>query len=161
TTAGNLPSTRTTPLPKLQEQDERAERLKGRLRWEQRELRVRPGSYRDMETWQPQGHGDLAATGTWRPGSHRDMETWQPQGHGDLAATGTWRPGSHRDMETWQPQGHGYLAATGTWRSHLTEDVEVDVESMVSECLDADGLGTVPHAGIDHCYSSSPDRAGL
>lgn len=29
------------PFQKLQEQDERAEQLKGRLRWEQRELRVR------------------------------------------------------------------------------------------------------------------------
>lgn len=30
-----------SPLQKLQEQDERAEEMKGRLRWEQRELRVR------------------------------------------------------------------------------------------------------------------------
>lgn len=35
----------------------------------------------------------------------------------------------------------------------ITEDVEVDVESIVFDCVDSDGL-SVPHADADHCYSS-------
>ncbi|CAB1337618.1 unnamed protein product, partial [Coregonus sp. 'balchen'] len=80
---------------KLQEQDERAEQLKGRLRWEQRELRVR------LEQLQG-GLGGLGGTGVVSERMRND------------------------------------------------KDVEVDVESMAFECLDSDGLGTVPHAGIDH-----------
>lgn len=39
--AHSFPVSRSSRLQKLQQQDERAERLKDRLRWEQRELRVR------------------------------------------------------------------------------------------------------------------------
>lgn len=43
----------------------------------------------------------------------------------------------------------------------LTEevDVEVDVESIMFDCLDSDGQG-ITHADADHCYSSM-DKAWL
>lgn len=41
----------------------------------------------------------------------------------------------------------------------LAEDVEVDVESIVFDCLDSDGLG-IAHTDADHCYSSM-DKAWL
>ncbi|XP_056455910.1 max dimerization protein 3 isoform X2 [Gadus chalcogrammus] len=34
------------------------------------------------------------------------------------------------------------------------EDVEVDVESIVFECVSSDGL-SITHTDVDHCYSSS------
>lgn len=37
--------------------------------------------------------------------------------------------------------------------SVFTEDVEVDVESIVFDCVDSDGL-SITHADADHCYSS-------
>ncbi|KAK6297934.1 hypothetical protein J4Q44_G00309890 [Coregonus suidteri] len=119
----NLLRRAQTHIKKLQEQDERAEQLKGRLRWEQRELRVR------LEQLQG-GLGGLGGTGVV-------SERMRNDSLGSAAMSSSERSDSDR------------------------EDVEVDVESMAFECLDSDGLGTVPHAGIDHCYSSSPDRAGL
>lgn len=41
----------------------------------------------------------------------------------------------------------------------LTEDVEVDVESIMFDCVDSDGL-SITHTGADHCYSSM-DKAWL
>lgn len=41
----------------------------------------------------------------------------------------------------------------------ITEDVEVDVESIVFDCLDSDGL-SITHTDADHCYSSM-DKAWL
>lgn len=41
----------------------------------------------------------------------------------------------------------------------LAEDVEVDVESIVFECVDSDGL-SITHTDADHSYSSV-DRAWL
>lgn len=35
----------------------------------------------------------------------------------------------------------------------LAEDVEVDVESIVFDCVDSDGL-SITHMEADHCYSS-------
>ncbi|XP_056140105.1 max dimerization protein 3 isoform X2 [Lampris incognitus] len=96
-------------IKKLQEQDERAEQLKDRLRWEQRELRVR------LEQLQ------------------RGTERMRNDSLG--SAMSSERSDSDR------------------------EDVEVDVESIVFECVDSDGL-TVTHADVDHCYSSL-DRAWL
>ncbi|KAM9412627.1 max dimerization protein 3 [Salvelinus alpinus] len=109
----NLLRRAETHIKKLQEQDERAEQLKGRLRWEQSELRVR------LE--QLQGPG----------------ERMRNDSLGSAAMSSSERSDSDR------------------------EDVEVDVESIVFDCLDSDGLGTVPHTGTDHCYSSSPAWAGL
>lgn len=96
-------------IKKLQQQDERAEQLKGRLRWEQRELRVR------LE--QLQGGNERMRNDSL--GSAMSSE----------------RSDSDR------------------------EDVEVDVEGIVFDCLDSDGLG-VTHTEVDHCYSS-PERAWL
>lgn len=42
---------------------------------------------------------------------------------------------------------------------YLTEDVEVDVESIVFDCVDSDGL-SITHTEADHCYSSI-DKAWL
>ncbi|KAM4621588.1 max dimerization protein 3 isoform 1-T1 [Polymixia lowei] len=96
-------------IKKLQEQDERAEQLKGRLRWEQRELQVR------LEQLQ------------------RGTERMRNDSLG--SAVSSERSDSDR------------------------EDVEVDVESIVFECVDSDGL-SVTHTDVDHCYSSM-DRAWL
>ncbi|KAM6977987.1 max dimerization protein 3 [Aplochiton taeniatus] len=96
-------------IKKLQEQDEHAENLKGRLRWEQRELRVR------LEKLQ-------GATERMRNDSLG-------------SAMSSERSDSDR------------------------EDVEVDVESIVFECLNSDGQ-SVTQSGVDHCYSS-PDQAWL
>ncbi|KAM3866634.1 max dimerization protein 3 [Diretmus argenteus] len=96
-------------IKKLQEQDERAERLKGRLRWEQRELRFR------LEQLQ------------------RGTERMRNDSLG--SAVSSERSDSDR------------------------EDVEVDVEGIVFECVDSDGL-SVTHTDVDHCYSSM-DRAWL
>ncbi|XP_068596398.1 max dimerization protein 3 [Brachionichthys hirsutus] len=96
-------------IKKLQEQDERAEQLKGRLRWEQRELRVR------LEQLQR--------------GSERTRNDSQ----------GSTMSSERSDSDR--------------------EDVEVDVESVVFDCVDADGL-RIAHSGADHCYSSI-DKAWL
>lgn len=45
------------------------------------------------------------------------------------------------------------------WLLPQTEDVEVDVESIVFDCVDSEGLG-MAHSEADHCYSSM-DRAWL
>ncbi|XP_068441451.1 max dimerization protein 3 isoform X2 [Clinocottus analis] len=94
---------------KLQDQDERAEQLKGHLRWEQRELRVR------LEQLQ------------------RGTERMRNDSQGSTMSSE--RSDSDR------------------------EDVEVDVESIVFDCLDSDGL-SITHTGPDHCYSSM-DKAWL
>uniref|UniRef100_G3Q2Y6 Max dimerization protein 3 n=1 Tax=Gasterosteus aculeatus TaxID=69293 RepID=G3Q2Y6_GASAC len=96
-------------IKKLKEQDQRAEQLKGRLRWEQRELRVR------LEQLQ------------------RGSERMRNDSHGSTMSSE--RSDSDR------------------------EDVEVDVESIVFDCLDSDGL-SITHTGADHCYSSM-DKAWL
>ncbi|XP_008418148.1 max dimerization protein 3 isoform X2 [Poecilia reticulata] len=96
-------------IKKLQEQDERAEQLKDRLRWEQRELRVR------LEQLQ---------RGTERMRNNSQGSTMSSE-----------RSDSDR------------------------EDVEVDVESIVFDCADSDGLG-VAHTDADHSYSSL-DRSWL
>ncbi|XP_068182029.1 max dimerization protein 3 [Antennarius striatus] len=96
-------------IKKLQEQDERAEQLKGRLRWEQRELRVR------LEQLQ------------------RGSERMRNDSQGSTMSSE--RSDSDR------------------------EDVEVDVESIVFDCVDSDGL-RIPHTEADHCYSSM-DKAWL
>lgn len=90
-------------IKKLQEQDERAEQLKGRLRWEQRELQVR------LEQLQ------------------RGTERMRNDSQGSTMSSE--RSDSDR------------------------EDVEVDVESIVFDCMDSDGLN-ITHSGSDHCYSS-------
>ncbi|XP_061581020.1 max dimerization protein 3 isoform X2 [Cololabis saira] len=96
-------------IKKLQEQDERAEQLKDRLRWEQRELRVR------LEQLQ---------RGTERMRNNSQGSTMSSE-----------RSDSDR------------------------EDVEVDVEGIVFDCLDSDGLN-IAHTDADHCYSSM-DKAWL
>ncbi|XP_044060403.1 max dimerization protein 3 isoform X2 [Siniperca chuatsi] len=96
-------------IKKLQEQDERAEQLKGRLRWQQRELRVR------LEQLQ------------------RGTERMRNDSQGSTMSSE--RSDSDR------------------------EDVEVDVESIVFDCVDSDGL-SITHADADHCYSSM-DNAWL
>ncbi|XP_034037330.1 max dimerization protein 3-like [Thalassophryne amazonica] len=96
-------------IKKLQEQDERAEQLKVRLRWEQRELRFR------LEQLQ---------RGSERMRNHSQGSTMSSE-----------RSDSDR------------------------EDVEVDVESIVFDCVDSEGLSIV-HTGADHCYSST-DKAWL
>ncbi|XP_037531853.1 max dimerization protein 3 [Nematolebias whitei] len=96
-------------IKKLQQQDERAERLKDRLRWEQRELRVR------LEQLQ------------------RGTERMRNNSHGSTMSSE--RSDSDR------------------------EDVEVDVESIVFDCVDLDGLN-IAHSDADHSYSSV-DRAWL
>ncbi|KAM6923713.1 max dimerization protein 3 isoform 1-T1 [Xenentodon cancila] len=96
-------------IKKLQEQDELAEQLKDRLRWEQRELRVR------LEQLQ---------RGTERMRNNSQGSTMSSE-----------RSDSDR------------------------EDVEVDVESIVFDCVDADGLN-IAHTDADHCYSSM-DKAWL
>ncbi|XP_036826390.1 max dimerization protein 3 isoform X1 [Oncorhynchus mykiss] len=129
----NLLRRAQTHIKKLQDQDERAEQLKGRLRWEQRELRVR------LE--QLQGHGGLGGLTGLGPG-----------GQGGAGAV----------SERMRNDSLGSAAMSSSERSDSDrEDVEVDVESIVFDCLDSDGLGTVPHTGTDHCYSSSPAWAGL
>nr|XP_046178797.1 max dimerization protein 3 isoform X2 [Oncorhynchus gorbuscha] len=129
----NLLRRAQTHIKKLQDQDERAEQLKGRLRWEQRELRVR------LE--QLQGHGG--------PGGLTGLG---PGGQGGAGAV----------SERMRNDSLGSAAMSSSERSDSDrEDVEVDVESIVFDCLDSDGLGTVPHTGTDHCYSSSPIWAGL
>ncbi|KAJ8015405.1 hypothetical protein DPEC_G00025780 [Dallia pectoralis] len=112
-------------IKKLQEQDERAEELKGHLRWKQRELRVRLESL--------QGREPLTGLG----GNASVTERMRNDSLGSAAMSSSERSDSDR------------------------EDVEVDVESVLFDCLDCEGLGMLPHAGIDHCYSSSPDRAWL
>lgn len=84
-------------IKKLQEQDGRAEHLKGRLRWEQRELQGR-------------------------------LEQLQ------------------RGSERMRNDSQG-----STMSSERSDSDREDVESVVFDCLDADGL-SVP--GADHCYSS-------
>lgn len=42
---------------------------------------------------------------------------------------------------------------------YLAEDVEVDVESIVFDCVDSEGL-SITHSEADHCYSSM-DKAWL
>ncbi|KAM4585781.1 max dimerization protein 3 [Fundulus diaphanus] len=96
-------------IKKLQEQDERAEQLKDRLRWEQRELRVR------LEQLQ---------RGTERMRNNSQGSTMSSE-----------RSDSDR------------------------EDVEVDVESIVFDCVDSDGL-SIAHMDADHSYSSL-DRSWL
>ncbi|KAF7666641.1 hypothetical protein LDENG_00099800 [Lucifuga dentata] len=96
-------------IKKLQEQDERAEQLKGRLRWEQRELWVR------LEQLQ------------------RGTERMRNDSQGSTMSSE--RSDSDR------------------------EDVEVDVESIVFDCVDSDGLN-ITNANADHCYSSL-DKAWL
>uniref|UniRef100_A0A3Q2QI23 Max dimerization protein 3 n=1 Tax=Fundulus heteroclitus TaxID=8078 RepID=A0A3Q2QI23_FUNHE len=96
-------------IKKLQEQDERAEQLKDRLRWEQRELRVR------LEQLQ---------RGTERMRNNSQGSTMSSE-----------RSDSDR------------------------EDVEVDVESIVFDCVDSDGL-SMAHMDADHSYSSL-DRSWL
>ncbi|KAM8848132.1 max dimerization protein 3 isoform 2-T2 [Synchiropus picturatus] len=88
---------------KLQEQDERAEQVKGRLRWEQRELQVR------LEQLQ------------------RGTERMRNDSQGSTMSSE--RSDSDR------------------------EDVEVDVESIVFDCVDSDSV-SITHSGVDHCYSS-------
>ncbi|KAG7272065.1 hypothetical protein CRUP_001830 [Coryphaenoides rupestris] len=39
------------------------------------------------------------------------------------------------------------------WEQRELQDVEVDVESIVFECVSSDGL-SMAHTGVDHCYSS-------
>ncbi|CAB1429964.1 unnamed protein product [Pleuronectes platessa] len=95
-------------IKKLQDQDERAEQMKGRLRWEQRELRVR------LEQLQ---------RGTERMRNNSQGSTMSSE-----------RSDSDR------------------------EDVEVDVESIVFDCVDPDGL--ITQADADHCYSNM-DKAWL
>ncbi|KAL0974350.1 hypothetical protein UPYG_G00219270 [Umbra pygmaea] len=111
-------------IKKLQEQDERAEQVKGRLRWEQRELRVR------LENLQ----GQLGPCGLG--GDSAVSERIRNDSLGSTAMSSSDRSDSDR------------------------EDVEVDVESIVFDCLDCEGLGLAP-GGMDHCYSSSPDRVWL
>lgn len=96
-------------IKKLQEQDERAEQMKGRLRWEQRELRVR------LESLQ------------------RGTERMRNDSQGSTMSSE--RSDSDR------------------------EDVEVDVESIVFDCVDSEEL-SISHADADHCYSSL-DKAWL
>ncbi|MEQ2263447.1 Max dimerization protein 3, partial [Xenotaenia resolanae] len=96
-------------IKKLQEQDERAEQLKDRLRWEQRELRVR------LEQLQ---------RGTERMRNNSQGSTMSSE-----------RSDSDR------------------------EDVEVDVESIMFDCVDSDGL-SIAHMDADHSYSSL-DRSWL
>ncbi|XP_015232444.1 max dimerization protein 3 [Cyprinodon tularosa] len=96
-------------IKKLQEQDEWAEQLKDRLRWEQRELRVR------LEQLQ---------RGTERMRNNSQGSTMSSE-----------RSDSDR------------------------EDVEVDVESIVFDCVDSDGL-SIAHMDADHSYSSL-DRSWL
>lgn len=96
-------------IKKLQEQDERAELLKGRLRWEQRELRIR------LEQLQ------------------RGTERMRNDSQGSTMSSE--RSDSDR------------------------EDVEVDVESIVFDCVDPEGLH-ITHTDADHCYSSL-DKAWL
>uniref|UniRef100_A0A3P9IWL2 Max dimerization protein 3 n=1 Tax=Oryzias latipes TaxID=8090 RepID=A0A3P9IWL2_ORYLA len=95
-------------IKKLQEQDERAEQLKGRLLWEQRELRIR------LEQLE------------------RGTERMRNNSHGSTMSS------ERSDSDT--------------------EDVEVDVESIVFEC-DSDEL-SITHTGADRCYSSM-DKAWL
>ncbi|TNN39950.1 Max dimerization protein 3 [Liparis tanakae] len=89
-------------IKKLQEQDGRAEQLKGRLRWEQREL---------------QGRLEQLQRGSERMRNDSQGSTMSSE-----------RSDSDR------------------------EDVEVDVESVVFDCLEAVVL-SVP--GADHCYSGT------
>ncbi|XP_026185392.1 max dimerization protein 3 isoform X2 [Mastacembelus armatus] len=96
-------------IKKLQEQDERAEQLKGRLRWQQRELRVRL---------------EQLERGTERMRNDSQGSTMSSE-----------RSDSDR------------------------EDVEVDVESIMFDCVDSDAL-SITHTGADHCYSSA-DKAWL
>ncbi|XP_034088502.1 max dimerization protein 3 [Gymnodraco acuticeps] len=96
-------------IKKLQDQDERAEQMKGRLRWQQRELRVR------LEQLQ------------------RGSERMRNDSHGSTMSSE--RSDSDR------------------------EDVEVDVEGIVFDCVDSDGL-SITHTDADHCYSSM-DKAWL
>ncbi|XP_046875186.1 max dimerization protein 3 isoform X1 [Hypomesus transpacificus] len=96
-------------IKKLQQQDERAEQVKGRLRWEQRELQVRL--------------------------DHLQGSTERMRNNSLGSTMSSERSDSDR------------------------EDVEVDVESIVFDCLDSDSLGGT-HTEVDHCYSS-PDRVWL
>ncbi|KAM9833339.1 max dimerization protein 3 isoform X1 [Syngnathus typhle] len=96
-------------IKKLQEQDERAVQLKGRLRWEQRELQVR------LEQLQ------------------RGAERMRNDSQGSTMSSE--RSDSDR------------------------EDVEVDVESIVFDCMNSEE----PHIACstaDHCYSTM-DKAWL
>ncbi|XP_077588671.1 max dimerization protein 3 [Stigmatopora nigra] len=96
-------------IKKLQEQDERAEQLKDRLRWEQRELRVR------LEKLQ------------------RGAERMRNDSQGSTMSSE--RSDSDR------------------------EDVEVDVESIVFDCMDSEEQH-VSCGPADHCYSTM-DKAWL
>uniref|UniRef100_A0A3Q3IW12 Max dimerization protein 3 n=1 Tax=Monopterus albus TaxID=43700 RepID=A0A3Q3IW12_MONAL len=96
-------------IKKLQEQDKRAEQLKGRLRWEQRELQVR------LEQLQ------------------RGTERMRNDSQGSSKSSE--RSDSDR------------------------EDVEVDVESIMFDCVDS-GILSITHTDADHCYSSV-DKAWL
>ncbi|CAL1613476.1 unnamed protein product [Knipowitschia caucasica] len=95
-------------IKKLQEQDERAEQLKGRLRWQQRELRIRLEQLQRTERMRNDSQGSTMSSE---------------------------RSDSDR------------------------EDVEVDVESIVFDCVDSEELH-IPHNDADHCYSSL-DKAWL
>ncbi|XP_061643259.1 max dimerization protein 3 isoform X1 [Phyllopteryx taeniolatus] len=94
---------------KLQEQDARAEQLKGRLRWEQRELQVR------LEQLQ------------------RGAERMRNDSLGSTMSSE--RSDSDR------------------------EDVEVDVESIVFDCMDSEEVH-IACSAADHCYSTL-DKAWL
>ncbi|XP_033829659.2 max dimerization protein 3 [Periophthalmus magnuspinnatus] len=94
-------------IKKLQEQDERAEQLKGRLRWEQRELRIRLEQLQRTERMRNNSQGSTMSSE---------------------------RSDSDR------------------------EDVEVDVESIVFDCVDSELH--ITHTDADHCYSSL-DKAWL
>ncbi|XP_019725481.1 max dimerization protein 3 [Hippocampus comes] len=96
-------------IKKLQEQDERAEQLKGRLRWEQRELQVR------LEQLQ------------------RGAERMRNDSQGSTMSSE--RSDSDR------------------------EDVEVDVESIVFDCMDSEEP-YIACSAVDHCYSTM-DKAWL
>ncbi|XP_061542169.1 max dimerization protein 3 isoform X2 [Phycodurus eques] len=96
-------------IKKLQEQDARAEQLKGRLRWEQRELQVR------LEQLQ------------------RGAERMRNDSLGSTMSSE--RSDSDR------------------------EDVEVDVESIVFDCMDSEEVH-IACSAADHCYSTL-DKAWL
>ncbi|XP_072294004.1 max dimerization protein 3 [Eucyclogobius newberryi] len=93
-------------IKKLQEQDERAEQLKGRLRWEQRELRIRLEQLQRTERMRNNSQGSTMSSE---------------------------RSDSDR------------------------EDVEVDVESIVFDCVED---LHITRTDADHCYSSL-DQAWL
>lgn len=187
-------------LQKLQEQDERAEQLKDRLRWEQRELQVRLEQLqRGSERMRNNSQGSTMSSERSESDRGESGRTLKAPrvlymyfihylhiyyihcihyihtvrtlpiytiATIFMSTSSTLIYGNSRSTTNIKINGQKTIHTVNflwiSWRFRLlmvstcvsfTEDVEVDVESIVFDCLTSEGL-IVTHTDADHCYSS-------